>query len=183
MTNPRILGERNSSSALPLPHGEEEGPLGYVILLAVRSGDMSFMYCPDVQGPMENSTLTYIISANPGIVVERGPPSYLSETKVPKESVARGLKNFKRLSRRTPLTLVDRQILRDERGMHEIRKISDFASSHGNRVVTYAEFLGREAMLLESSRPRLYQDFPPSLEFQRWAKLPPLQQRSRLPPV
>ncbi|MEM2339212.1 MAG: hypothetical protein QXW83_03320, partial [Nitrososphaerales archaeon] len=76
------LGETNIIFSQPFPHGEDGTSLGYVLLLNIRHGEDNLLYCSDVQGPISNLTLQYILKINPKVLVISGPPIYLKDYKV-----------------------------------------------------------------------------------------------------
>ncbi|MCX8192020.1 MAG: hypothetical protein N3F06_04350, partial [Nitrososphaerales archaeon] len=148
-----------------------------VLLLTIRHGEDHLLYCSDVQGPISESALKYILKVRPKVLVVSGPPLYLEDYKVDSEVIKVGLKNLSIIAKRIPYTLVDHHILRSEEGLKEIAKLDR------NRVKTFAEHLGLKNNLLEANRAKLYEENPPDREFQRWLRLPPSQQKVQLPPI
>ncbi len=61
----------------PVAHGSQNSMLGWVIMATVEYGDERFMFAPDVQGPMTQTTLEAILKAEPTVVMLGGPPLYL----------------------------------------------------------------------------------------------------------
>ena len=167
----------------PLPHGEDDTALGYVLLITIQDGDEKFLYCPDVQGPVSSTTLRYILELSPSVAIVGGPPLYLAGSKVKPEMLSKGLAHLERIVSKVPLTIVDHHILRDEQGLRELERLKKAAKEKGNEVRTFAEQLGLKNELLEARRRDLYEESPPDREFQKWMKLPPSRQRQLLPPL
>jgi predicted metallo-beta-lactamase superfamily hydrolase len=176
------FGDTEITFSRPFPHGEE-GQLGFVLCILIERDGERLLYCPDVQGPMEDATMTYIGSVRPRVLVVGGPPTYLADSKVPRTMVERGIRNLRRLAATIPLLLVEHHMLRDEQGWRLLSQIREQAKAVGNTVQTYAEYLGEEVRPLESQRQRLYSENPPSEEFQRWLQMPPRERARQLPPA
>jgi len=162
-----------------LPHGEEGTSLGYVIGLFIKEKEDTLLYCSDTEGPMSDKTLKYFLSLKPKTLIISGPPLYLQDFKVNKNLIEKGIRNLERLAQRIPNLIVDHHLLRDEKGYDIILKIKEEAQLYGNKVYTYAEYLGKKNEILEAFRSKLYKEEPPSREFQKWLKakdksLPPL---------
>ena len=62
----------------PLPHGPSNSRLGYVLATVVEYSGTRFMFAPDVQGPIVQDTLQYILIIAPDLLIIGGPPIYLS---------------------------------------------------------------------------------------------------------
>ncbi|MEM2873008.1 MAG: hypothetical protein QXD82_02430 [Nitrososphaerales archaeon] len=171
------------SFSQPLPHGEDDTSLGFVLSLQIKHGDEDLLYCPDFQGPMSDKALDYILDVSPTKLIIGGPPLYLSEYKVPARSIEKGFENLMKIISKVPLTIIDHHLMRDEKALERLQGLKEMASQHGNSVLTFAEYLGKQNRLLEAIRPQLYNESPPDHDFQNWMKLSPIRQRSVLPPL
>ncbi|MEM3046909.1 MAG: hypothetical protein QW057_07510 [Candidatus Bathyarchaeia archaeon] len=167
----------------PVVHGEDEGGLGWVVMLTITCADEKLMHCPDVQGPSSKDVLDLILTENPQMAIVGGPPSYLAGFKTSRERISQAVENLATLARHLPVTVLDHHLLRDERW----REVSDpafkAAAESGCRVLTAAESAGLPNKLLESQRKRLYEEHPPSEEFTKWTKLSREEQRRTKPPI
>jgi predicted metallo-beta-lactamase superfamily hydrolase len=67
-----------------------------------------------------------------------------------------------------PLTILEHHALRDESWQQRTKQVYDVALKTGHTVMTAAEFAGQENAFLESRRKKLYIDYPPSKEFEKW---------------
>jgi predicted metallo-beta-lactamase superfamily hydrolase len=152
----------------PVTHGPENAALGWVIMAEVRCRGEGFMFAPDVQGPMSNRALELIQTAKPDVVMVGGPPFYLGSFKVDEAELQQGLKNLTRLAETVPLVVLEHHALRDEAWQQRISRVYEAANTAGNAVKTAAEFAGLENVFLESQRKHLYEEMPPSKEFQKW---------------
>ena len=151
-------------------HGSDDFVLGWVIMANIEYTDEHFMFAPDVQGPMSNHSLELILKQAPTVIMLGGPPFYLGGFRVETVQLDQGLRNLERIVEAVPLVILDHHALRDEFWKQKINSVFALASKLGHRVMTAAEFLGKENMFLESKRKQSYDDFPPSSEFKLWMK-------------
>lgn len=177
------VGDTTIKFTKPLLHGEEDSGLGYVIGAMISHGDSTLMFCPDVQGPMNSSTLRLIIRTKPDVLVIGGPPEYLSGYKVPEDMIKRGMGNLGKLAAQVPLTIAEHHLLRSMRGLGWLDDLKKIAAENGNRMCSAADYLGVENRLLEANRSLLYEEEPPAQEFQKWVKMSPLRRGSLPPPL
>jgi predicted metallo-beta-lactamase superfamily hydrolase len=152
----------------PVPHGPEDSMLGWVVMALIEYDGERFMFAPDVQGPMSTHTLELIKAATPQVVMIGGPPFYLGGFKVDEAQLQIGLKNLASVVESVPLTILEHHALRDEAWQQRIKQVYDAALKARHTVMTAAEFAGQENAFLESRRKRLYIDYPPSKEFEKW---------------
>jgi predicted metallo-beta-lactamase superfamily hydrolase len=152
----------------PVPHGPEDSMLGWVVMALIECDGERFTFAPDVQGPMSTHTLELIKAAAPHVVMIGGPPFYLGGFKVDEAQLQMGLRNLASVVETVPLTILEHHALRDEAWQQRIKQVYDVALKAGHTVMTAAEFGGQENTFLESRRKRLYMDYPPSKEFEKW---------------
>jgi predicted metallo-beta-lactamase superfamily hydrolase len=167
----------------PVFHGEEDSALGWVLMLTVESNEEKFMYAPDVQGPISNGTCKLILSENPDLLIIGGPPLYLAGFKVKEEAIAHGLENLVKIAESVPVIVLEHHLLRAENWREYAEPAFEAARRTGHKVVSAAEFLGKQNNLLECKRRKLYEGEPPTEEFLRWMKLPKSEQSHVPPPV
>jgi hypothetical protein len=167
----------------PVTHGSENAALGWVIMAEVRYETESFMFAPDVQGPMSIRALGLIKSAKPDVVMVGGPPFYLGGFKVDEASLLQGLRNLASLAETVSLVILEHHALRDAAWQDRIRQVYEAASKAGNTVKTAAEYAELENVFLESRRKQLYEEMPPSKEFQKWMNDSSENKSLKKPPV
>jgi uncharacterized protein len=151
-------------------HGSEVSMLGWVIMAVVEHDDERFMFAPDVQGPMSTKTLKLILGAMPTVIMLGGPPLYLGGFRVEEAQLELGLRNVERIVETVPLVILEHHALRDKLWKFKMEKVFQKGFQAGHRIVTAAEYLGRENIFLESKRKQLYRDHPPKDEFMHWIK-------------
>lgn len=164
-------------------HGPENATLGWVTMTEVRCAGESFMFAPDVQGPISKYTVELIKAAKPDIAMVGGPPFYLSGFKVEETQLQQGLKNLTSLAETVPILILEHHALRDAAWHEKIGQVYEVAEKAGNMVKTAAEFAGVENVFLESRRKQLYEEMPPSKDFEKWMKESPESKSLRKPPV
>jgi len=167
----------------PVFHGSEYTPLGWVLMTTIESGDERVLFTSDVQGPMYDTALKAILAEKPQLIIVGGPPLYLAGFHVRDKDAERGMKNLEEVVKNVPTTILEHHILREERWRELSKPVFEAAAKAGHLVVTAAEYAGKENNLLEFRRRQLYEVEPPSLEFQRWMKLPSLKRKVTKPPV
>ncbi len=93
------------------------------------------------------------------------------------------MQNLKWLVENIPLTIIEHHPFRDENWKKLFQPIFDSATEAGNKILTAAEFAGEKNNFLEFRRKELYEIEPPSLEFEKWIKLPVLKRKLTPPPI
>jgi len=176
-----VFGATVLRFSAPVSHGHEGSELGWVLMAVIERGDERILFAPDVQGPMHEGTLEAIVAEEPQLAIIGGPPLYLAEFSESPEQIGLAMRNLGEIVRRIPTTILDHHILRDEKWKEAAQSVFDAASSVGHKVVTAAEYIGKENILLESRRKSLFEIDPPSQEFAKWMNIP-TQERKLIPP-
>jgi predicted metallo-beta-lactamase superfamily hydrolase len=153
----------------PVFHGPENSTLGWVLMSTIEYEDEKFLYASDVQGPMSNQTLELIIKESPQLIMIGGPPLYLARFKVDEDQINVGLSNLEEIVKAVSCVILEHHILRDEDWREKTQNVFEAAQKAGCKIVTAAEFLGKEDALLEASRKKLFIENQPSREFDKWA--------------
>ena len=143
----------------------------------------SFVHASDVQGPIISETLNKILSFQPNNVMIAGPPLYLKGTRILESQLKMGVKNLSCLASKVPITIVDHHLLRDKDWKVFASPAFNAASKCGNRLLTVAEYLNLENVILEPERRELYRASPPSVQFTSWTNLKREEQRVNQPPL
>jgi predicted metallo-beta-lactamase superfamily hydrolase len=167
----------------PVFHGPEDSMLGWVVMALIECREERFMFAPDVQGPMSPHTLQLIKEAKPQAIMVGGPPFYLGGFKVDEAQLQTGLKNLASVVATASLTILEHHALRDEAWRQRTKQVYDTALKAGHTVVTAAEFAGQENTFLESRRKKLYTDYPPSKEFEKWMRISSTAKSTNKPPI
>jgi predicted metallo-beta-lactamase superfamily hydrolase len=167
----------------PVFHGAENTFLGWVLMTTIELESEKFMFAPDVQGPMSNGATSLILHERPDVLLIGGPPLYLLGSKVNVRETNFALANLAKIIRKVKCVILEHHILRDESWREKTGSVFENAEKTGSSVITSAEFLGKENMFLESSRKRLYEEEPPSAEFEDWRRRSARLTRPPKPPI
>ena len=130
-----------------------------------------------------SDNLNKILSFQPNNVMIAGPPLYLKGTRILESQLKMGIKNLSCLASKVPITIVGHHLLRDKDWKMFARPAFNAASKCGNRLLTVAEYLSLENVILESKRRELYKSSPPSVKFTSWTNLKHEEQRANQPPL
>ncbi len=168
---------------LPVPHGENDSGLGWVLPCIVERSKDKFVFAPDVQGPVVAETLELLLGEKPGVLIIGGPPTYLRGFRLGDEFFETALQSLERLAVSIETVVVDHHLLRDE-GWHDfLGPVRKSAEKAGHQVLTAAGLLKAEPRPLEAIRKSLYAEEKPSDEFMKWAGLPKDKQGVVPPPL
>ncbi len=177
------FGDTKLKFSDPVFHGPENSGLGWILMITIEHNDERVLFASDVQGPMYDPTLDMILAEKPQLVIMGGPPTYLAGFRVKEQHIKHGMQNLESLAKKVPATILEHHTLRDENWRNLSQPIFDAASEIGHKVVTAAEFAGKENNLLEFRRRQLFEIEPPSPEFEKWMKLPQQKRKLIRPPV
>jgi predicted metallo-beta-lactamase superfamily hydrolase len=162
------FGDTQMRFSEPVFHGPDDTALGWVLMATVEVEGEKFMFAPDVQGPISAKTLALILGEKPKMIMIGGPPLYLAGFKIGDEQIEAGLRNLRKIVESVPWVIVEHHILRDLNWQESTRSIVENAEEKKHTMITAAEFTGKENAFLEADRKRLFADFPPSKEFEKW---------------
>ena len=177
------FGSTSVTLSKPVPHGEENSEMGWVLMTSVTCGGEKFLHASDVQGPMSNETLRLILRQRPDVVVLGGPPTYLKGVRVQGSTIDRGITNAAKIAAAVPTVILEHHLLRSANWEAEARAVFEAGNKAHNRVATAAGYLNRPTSLLEARREELYDLEKPSPEFVKWMELPREKRQLKSPPV
>ena len=177
------FGSTKITLSQPVPHGEENSGMGWVLMTCVTRGGEKFLHSSDVQGPMSKETLRLILNEKPNVLVLGGPPTYLKDVRVQGSSITRGIKSAAKIATIVPMVIFEHHILRSENWKIEFRPVLQAAKEAENRIVTAAEYLNQPTRVLEAHRRELYAEEEPSPQFVKWTELPRDKRQLENPPI
>ncbi len=155
------IGETTINFSTAVSHGVDT-KLGYVVEVSVKSGGEGVLYTSDVQGPVSEEQVKFILENAPQILIVDGPPTYLLGsafkeddllvanqllTKIIRSLVASGLDTV----------ILDHHLLRDLNYKERVKPVYEVGEELGVRLSTAAEFIGKAVDTLEARRKELYQ--------------------------
>lgn len=177
------FGSTKVTLSQPVPHGEENSEMGWVLMTSVRHGGETFLHASDVQGPMSNKTLRLIIKEKPSVLVLGGPPTYLKGVTVQGSMIDRGILNAAKIATIVPTVIFEHHILRSAEWETEARAVFEAGNEAGNKISTGAGYLNQRTVVLEARRQELYDEEEPSAEYVKWTQLPREKRSLMSPPI
>ena len=132
--------------------------LGYVVQTAIECGGEKFIHTSDVEGPAMPDQIRFVIEEQPDVVILDGPMTYMLGFRYSKKSLELSIENMKRIITETPAHTIipDHHFTRDLRYRERIVPVYEAADDAGKRVITAAEYAGRDIEILEARRKELY---------------------------
>jgi predicted metallo-beta-lactamase superfamily hydrolase len=142
-----------------VPHGPDTA-VGWVVEASVREGTSCFLYSSDIVGACREEHLEFILSEEPDTLYLDGPLTYMLGQGFSLDDLRTSISNINRLLEIPKLKtlIIDHHLLRDRNWKEEIREVYAKAKAVGKEVVTMAGFLGREEVLLEARRGKLFEE-------------------------
>ncbi len=152
------FGNTSLEFSKAVPHGTNTR-LGYVVELAIREGEQTFLHTSDVQGPSLDEQLGFILQSQPGVVACDGPMTYMMY-RYGRKALERSLANLVRIIEETPMKtlMLDHHLLREKNWKAKMQPVFDAGEEHGCKVTTFAGYLGKEDDLLEALRKELWEE-------------------------
>jgi len=166
----------------PVFHGAGDSELGWLLMTTIEHENERMLFASDVQGPMHTPTVETILEQNPQVLIIGGPPAYLAGL-VKEEDIQQGMQNLEKIVQSVPTTILEHHLLRGENWWTLALSVFDAAFKAGHTVLTAADFLKKESILLESRRKQFFETEPPSSEFEKWMKMPLEEKKLVKPPV
>jgi len=140
-----------------VPHGADSR-LGYVVQVAVREGDETFLFTSDVEGPALREQLRFALEVNPTVAYVDGPMTYMLGFKYPEGVLRASVENLLTLISETRLrTLVlDHHFARDLGCWEHLSEVVSAARERGVKLILAAQEAGQDVNMLEARRRELY---------------------------
>src|SRR3989449_3593482 len=167
----------------PVPHGEGESELGWVLPCIVEKAREKVLFAPDVQGPVVEENVSLILREKPRLLVMGGPPTYLQGYRISDEFFRTAIRNMEKILNSVPNVVIDHHLLRDERSYKFLEPVRKSAENASHKLLTASELLERAPKPLECKRQTLYEEEKPSKEFLEWANLPEEKRSDKPPPL
>lgn len=141
----------------PVFHGSDSR-LGYVVEVYVEDSKGSFLFSSDVEGPNNDEQLAFILMKSAKVVFIDGPMTYMLGYRFSQKSFQNSVENLKKIIHETEVEnlVLDHHLTRDLNWREKISEVFSAGEEAGVRVISAAEFAGREEELLEARRAELY---------------------------
>jgi predicted metallo-beta-lactamase superfamily hydrolase len=149
------FGKTRLAFSQPVFHGLSS-KLGYVLEVLVDDKDR-FVYTSDVQGPLTDEAMSFIIDNDPHTIFLDGPATYLLGSHYKKSDMHRACDNIKKIVQLPSLhtLIIDHHLMRDLRWMDFLASIT--SPKNKVKICSAAGFCGKREELLEAHRQELYQ--------------------------
>jgi len=162
-------GETTLKVSKPVFHGTNS-KLGYVVEVYICEGDESFLYSSDVEGPSLNDQVAFILENRPKVVMIDGPMTYMLGYRYSVASLKASIANLRRvLESGVEQVILDHHLLRDLAWKERISELLVEAENRRVKILTSAEYAGKELNMLEARRKELYERNPVNRsEMKKW---------------
>jgi len=141
------------SFSRPVPHGEDDSPLGFVLMTHVtdeKTGE-TLLHTSDVQGPVSVRTTEKILEYKPDLLIMDGAPTYLRNRDDP-GSLKRVRDNLQRI-----IDAVGGRIIYDHHNMRDSAwKTHLDGLANNERLTTFAGYHHCTPILLEAMRKDIW---------------------------
>ena len=142
----------------PVYHGTNP-KLGYVVEVSISCGGEKMVFTSDVEGPSVADQAEFIIQEDPDLLILDGPMTYMLGFRYSRKSLALSIENINRIIKETSVKsiLVEHHFMRDLKYKERIPEVYECAAENDVKVITAAEYLGRDIEMLEARRKELFQ--------------------------
>ena len=139
-----------------LTHGPERC-FGGVVSVFVKEDGFGFLHSSDLNGPVEEKAVSFIKEMRPQVLFLDGPATYLGP-RYGLDFLKRAQKMLQELLLELSLKtlIIDHHTLRDLAWKNWAKPILEVAVQQGTRVLTAAEYMNEEPLLLEALRKERY---------------------------
>ncbi len=154
------FGETLVKFSPPVCHGADPR-LGYVLEVLIDDG-YRLLYSSDVEGPVLDDQLNYILECKPNMLILDGAMTYMLGYKYSFESFNKSLSNILMILDKCPLEklILDHHALRDVDWRERFKPVFEAGEVKGVQVFSAAEYAGLPVNLLEARRRELYEQQP-----------------------
>lgn len=148
------FGKTKINFSKGLWHGPSGTKLGYVLMVTVQEGKQKLLYTSDLDGPYLKKYADLIIKEKPTYLILDGPVLYLLGFILSYENLLKIIKNLIKIVKKIKpkYIILDHHPLRDYRYRELLAPVYEEAKKRKVKVLTAAEFLGKEPKVLEGYR-------------------------------
>jgi hypothetical protein len=138
----------------PVFHGLS-AKLGFVVEVFVEESE-NFIFTSDVQGPLNDEALNFIIDKSPNSIFLDGPATYLVGSHYKKQDINLSMDNMKKIIGKTSVRnlVVDHHLLRDANWSDYIAGIGKLRNDVC--LCSAASYLGKHEEIFEAKRKDMY---------------------------
>ncbi len=154
------IGETTIHFSPAVTHGVDN-KLGYVVEVSVKSGGECVLFTSDVQGPVSEDQVKFILENAPQTLIVDGPPTYLIGGSFKEDDLKLAIHLLTKIIRSLVTSgldtvILDHHLLRDLNYREMVKSVYEVGEELDVRLFTAAEFIGRKVDMLEARRNELY---------------------------
>lgn len=155
------FGKTKIKFSRPAFHGTNNR-LGYVIEVLISDDNENFIFTSDVEGPAVKEQTDFILENKPDVIILDAPMTYMLGHHYSYKSLDVAIKNLIRIINETPVKtlILDHHLMRDLKYKEYLAPVFKAGEEKKVKVITAAEFAGKEIEMLEARRKELYQKYP-----------------------
>ncbi|MDH5806794.1 MAG: MBL fold metallo-hydrolase [Candidatus Verstraetearchaeota archaeon] len=157
-----LIGNTKIEFSKAVYHGSSN-LLGYVVEVMIDENGDKLIHTSDVQGPIFDDQMEFLIKNKPRILIVDGPMIYMLGYRYSYEHLASSIKNLESiLNNGIEELIIDHHMLRDLNYVQIMNKLKEkFPNS---KILTAAEYMGMQVDLLEARRKELFKKEPMLIE-------------------
>jgi len=146
------FGNTSLRFSKPLFHGIEFSRVGWVFYTIVEHETEKFIHSSDLDGHIIEDYAQQIIHENPQVLILDGHMTYMFGYLLNRINLNRAVENAAEIVRSIDAELIiyDHHLPRDRKFRERTEKVWNVAKEVNKKVMTAAEFLGQEPVVLES---------------------------------
>ena len=161
------IGDTNIKFSSALHHGSDYSHLGYIVAVSITFNGEKLLHASDVQGPISDMALEYILNENPDRIILSGPPLYLLGYALSHEDITKARANLEKICQKIPHVVVDHHLLRTKKGLEFINDINEMENVD---VMPASCIPQKKPLLLESERKTLYKPLKTESSLDKYLK-------------
>ena len=153
------FGKSRIKFSNPVQHGNDTR-LGYVLEILIEEEGERIIHTSDVEGPVDENQLKFIIDNSPRLLICDGPMTYMLVTNFGQEDLSKAIKNLLKIISLTEVEkiVLDHHLTRDRDWRGKLSPVLEKADEKGVEIHTAASLMNLPEEPLESIRPILYEE-------------------------
>ncbi len=150
------FGRTKIEFSKPVFHGIS-AQLGYVVEVFIEEQER-FIFTSDVEGPLNEDAVNFILEKSPQTLIVDGPATYLLGSHYKNSDIEKAINNLQRITEKTELRhlIIDHHLLRDINWNEYIQNLNTKKNSR-TTIYTAAHYSGKKEELLEAERKDMFQ--------------------------
>ena len=141
----------------PTFHGPD-GRMGWVIQICIDDQKEKMIFSSDVEGPVLERQVKFILENNPNVVILDGPLSYLLRYSYKKDNLEKSLENLETILKLKSVktVILDHHFMRDIDWDIRIARLFTIAKKNDSKIMPACRYIGEPLTNLEARRKELW---------------------------